>query len=389
MKEIEKSIKKFDSNKSVMDLKNKIKEKNFLDIMSISNRETSHSSFICWLLNYEENYDLEAFPLKLFLKLILDIDNNNTEIDKDLKRDLQNELETKSLKIGVGLSDIKTERKVGENGRIDIILKFLIKYKGHENNEYLDYVNILIENKVKSKEHNCQTKKYEEHACEVPAAAKRFVKNKKGINLFVYLSPSKEEKYSPESEKFIHISYQELLNRVIEPSYNQTKNERVKFILQEYINNLGITNNIVMALGSEDKKILEKFWNDNQDLIKLALEARLLNDELSESDKDKTNEMIDLINKDKIGKYVRKTIEDYLKEGILSKEDIDNLTDKTYSNENFGISEPVLLEVSDGEKKDRYWKGPIDVNNKKYVICSEWYEKMRDKFNDWKDKVNN
>lgn len=282
-------------------------------------------------------------------------------------------MQSGNLKIKNKFSYFNTEEKVVK-GRVDIILKLKIEYLDLKRKKVINSLNILIENKVDSKENDSQTLKYEE-----------FLKNKKGIILFTYLSPSKEVQYKPKSDKFIHISYQEFLDKVIQPSLKRTENDKVKFYLGEYITNLGIVNKNIMALSREDKKLLETFWNKNQELIRLALEARLNNEDLSETEKNNTKNVIDSIERETVGKYVRATLEKFLIEKILPEEEINRLTEKEYSKNVFDINYPVLHQIKRESKKrkDHYWKKSVKSYDKKYVICCEWIEGIRDNFEQW------
>ena len=382
MEIVKKLIDEFNSDEITQKLNSKLKSnlgsKSFMDIMSISRRETSHSSFIHWLLDFNNNYDLDKYPLKEFLKLLLKSNSfNETTINDDIRECLLNNLLSDKLEIKSEFSYFNTEEKVA-NGRIDIIFKLKIEYLDLKRNKVENSLNILIENKVDSKETNSQTIKYEE-----------FLKNKKDITLLTYLSPSKEKIYNPISDKFIHISYQELLDKVLQPSLNKTDNDKVKFYLGEYITNLGIVNKSIMALSKEDKKLLEKFWKENQELIRLALEARLNNDDLSETEKKNTVKVIDSIEKETVGIYVRSALKKILKEKKIPEEEINRLTEKEYSYNIFGINYPVLLEIKRESKKRKknYWKGSVKSYNKKYVICCEWYERMRTNFENWEKKI--
>lgn len=36
----------------------------------------------------------------------------------------------------------------------------------------------------------------------------------------------------------------------------------------------------------------------------------------------------------------------------------------------------------------RYWAKPVIIQNEKYFVCNDWYERNRSKFVTWADSIN-
>ena len=113
--------------------------------------------------------------------------------------------------------------------------------KGNANNK--THVYIIIENKVYSKEHDEQTEKYLEWARkqdEEPAV------------IGVFLAPDKIENCSADSDvfEFVKFTYEDLLEKVIEPLLCMEMTDKNRWILNDYILNLGQP---------------AKSWNDKED----------------------------------------------------------------------------------------------------------------------------
>lgn len=62
-------------------------------------------------------------------------------------------------------------------------------------------------------------------------------------------------------------------------------------------------------------------------------------------------------------------------------QDIKDLQDKGISKTLFGINFPVL-DVSPAEK-NRYYAQPVVINGKQYYLCSQWYDRHKQKLENW------
>lgn len=123
----------------------------------------------------------------------------------------------------------------------------------------------------------------------------------------------------------------------------------------------------------------------------------------SEIGAESNNEPIEehVIEKDdmKIGKTVRYLMTRFLQGGYLSDSEIKSMTNEEYSKRTFNINFQVLKIVDenvpiDEQKRDhrgynRYYDSPIKVENRQYLLCSQWVENLHRKaFERWlEDKL--
>ena len=102
-----------------------------------------------------------------------------------------------------------------------------------------------------------------------------------------------------ESDDFIQINYQDLLEHVLEPLKNSTdKNSQLYFILDDYINTLRYPimegndrKRTIMAMGEKETKLLNDFWEGNHTLIELALAAMSQNTNLDPEVREKAKDL--------------------------------------------------------------------------------------------------
>ena len=84
----------------------------------------------------------------------------------------------------------------------------------------------------------------------------------------------------------------------------------------------------------------------------------------------------------KIGKLVEKYIPEIFAYCEKNPNELNNLLNKEYSKQNFGINFPFCLEtyLIATEQSRRYWKDPYDVCKKTVKVTSEWFEYNRSHF---------
>ena len=90
-----------------------------------------------------------------------------------------------------------------------------------------------------------------------------------------------------------------------------------------------------------------------------------------------------IINKT-IASLVKKYAEEIIKYCIKENE-IDKLKSKRYSKQAFGIYFPFCKEVDNklDKKLPRYWKNIYIVEERRFVVTSEWYARNKDLFLNW------
>ena len=174
-----------------------LKNPNIFQILRITNNEIRHSNFLSWLLDPKESHKLGDIFLKRFLREVFSSDKFG-EID-------QIDVE------GMNLSKVEIQR---EWKNIDILI-------------ILEGVVVCIENKVLSKEHSNQLKRYKE------IIEKQFSDYQQ---TFVYLTPDGDDS-EDETETYEPISYEfivDSLDRIISV-YGESLNGQVKNYIKDYI----------------------------------------------------------------------------------------------------------------------------------------------------------
>ena len=103
----------------------------------------------------------------------------------------------------------------------------------------------------------------------------------------IFLAPDFEQDISCKCDAFIKVSYQNLVDYLIEPCLMYTSNSQAKFFIENYLRCLSNStiNNVtgkkegrIMAFIGKEKELLEKFHEKNKDLFDAVL-TMLANDE--------------------------------------------------------------------------------------------------------------
>lgn len=268
--EIRTEIVKFNNDDTAQRLRTYYNEKTYPEILGVSRRELSHSSFIAWIVDPAASHGLEDFGVRRLIEILMTSKFWKTNAKHSLIFD---DLITGNFKIIS--SSVKREVSIENAGRVDILIKFRFVADSQEKD-----VQIIIENKVLSSESNDQTIKYFNYYSS---------SNDSFINLFVYLTPlstlALEELVKPEceSQHFIQINYQMLVDSLLEPAMEQSVDDEIKLIISQYIQSLSqpsmdedendFERGMIMAIGKEERELLQKFWLNNQKVIQAALYA--------------------------------------------------------------------------------------------------------------------
>lgn len=271
--------------------------KSFSEILGVSRREISHSGFLAWLLGNLESHNLGEFPIKKFLDIVLKFSNDKL---KNKYKELFNSFVTEDYLIERLL--IKTEYSIKNVGRIDIYIALTLLIGGKTKN-----IKLVIENKVESKENNDQTTSYFNFFNPT--------ENNDNIVIYVYLTPISTleliELVEPECncKEFIQINFQSIVDYLIEPALNQNISIRTQNILTEYLKSLsqpsineeadGHKQELIMALGNEERKLLSSFWEKNKKLILASLYAISSDPEQEKDTRNSIKEALDNLSSDK------------------------------------------------------------------------------------------
>ena len=209
-----------------------LKNPNIFQILRITKNEIRHSNFLSWLLDPNESHKLGDIFLKRFLREVFSSDKFGDIDQVDVE--------------GMDLSKVEIQR---EWKNIDILIK-------------LENVVVCIENKVLSKEHSNQLRRYKE-----------IIENQfpNHHQTFVFLTPEGSSS-EDESESYEPISYEfiiESLDRIISV-YGESLNEQVKNYIKDYITI------IKRELMGTDKltQLSKKIYQNHKELFDFIIEHK-------------------------------------------------------------------------------------------------------------------
>jgi hypothetical protein len=83
----------------------------------------------------------------------------------------------------------------------------------------------------------------------------------------------------------------------------------------------------------------------------------------------------------RIGEFVRSRLFPILMEPDFPETEVESLQNVEYSNRVLGINFPLLSPT--GQPRERYWRNPIAIRNTDYYVCSQWYERHRERVQQW------
>lgn len=407
--DVVKLLDEYHNDKHTQLLVEKFNSPTIFDIIKKNTAESIHSNFLKWLFGLEDyGVQRHMWPIYGLLRAILRNGIKQNKISEDLKKDLQKvlyieyealeivDIQTEVICPGV---QIETHKKKSE-GRADIVIDLKLSLKGKEER----FFTVVIENKVTTTEHDKQTWKYYTYFTGDTGNAPEEVNvsdsyKKPGAHdnyIFVYLTP---EFYSYEikdiCDYFITLTYQDIMTYIITPilSYKNL-NFRFRFFIEEYAKSLSIPYILndkytFMSLDKEDAELLIEFWNKNEELLKLALEALAQSSE--EEVKENAKSIITGINNiKKTRKTYNLTIKGVLKipaglmkdicKGVVEyllvtkQEDMKKIESLLADLRPKPVIKKAETEIdpNEGDSHSRYDPVPIIWNNKYYYLNKEW-----------------
>ena len=352
----------FEKDSDVHHLRDLYFQKTIPEIFGVCRSELAHSSFLAWLFNPDAN-EFKAEPLLLLLQLCA---------EKNSSCDLFTSVDIESVKVETE-KYVKSEKS---KGRVDIFLECDAVCQGKK-----EHLMLIIENKVYSCEHRSQTEIYHKYF-------KQFKDCKK---IYIFLTPP-YHKQGAECEKYIHLTYQDLLDNILEPLLNKSVlSSRTHLILEEYIKSLTIPmdqlvdcdgiktlETTILAITMKEKNLLRSFWDKYKNLISAAINT-LAEDE-NETYSNGAKEQINRLNTRDYSKYSVNGVGSYGKgrmvEAVVNK----------YVELNPGVTVQQLKEVfperlqGSNFIKDstetitdmkRYYESTLN-NGTKFYISNQW-----------------
>lgn len=264
-------IANFEACESTRMLQDYYARPSFPEILSVGRQESAHTSFLAWLLDPRSDHGLGVGPLEAFVRIVAD----RFESQFREKFLLQGQYVFEDVRVSV-------ENWISGRNRLDLLIEMKVKFLDGLQMPFC----IVVENKVKSSEHDRQTQRYYES----------FSATHPGVAVsYVYLQPMSSLRLSDPIRlhscercacpHFVYVNYQDVMDRIIEPILEDIPgNCRVRFILEEYIHCLTIpmediselnskTKFTIMAISDRERKLLTDFWTKNETLILSALKV--------------------------------------------------------------------------------------------------------------------
>lgn len=284
--QIEKMLLSFKNNPKNAELLRYLSEPNVFDTLGKGRDEMTHSLVLADVLGgamFTPNGDA---PIYRFLDLLIEkASGQGVALDKEMRTSVL----TSSLQI-TKCADVKTEYTISQylkdyastaqstsKERIDIFLRFDVAGTGQYGKHAVE---VFIENKVDSCEHEGQTQSYY-HQC---------ADGRRAAQLFVYLTANEEDVCSAQdgngNAAFIHITYQDLMDKVFIPLLDAgSLSPRDQFLIKEYVNCLELpsltqekkASYSIMATSEYEKQLVEEFIRDdsNRKIVNLAVHSAL------------------------------------------------------------------------------------------------------------------
>jgi hypothetical protein len=335
-----------------------------MEIYNINRKEIRHTSFLKWLFE-PTNQIAESAIIKLIDIVITSKFFNGNKYRDDL---------VNTLIIGNYEIDYwkVVENHNAKGGIVDLYIKAVINKMT---------VEIIIENKVLSNEHDDQTQRYYDFFSKSSTNSSIF---------FIYLTPLSsiklDELVEPECccKEYIQINYQQIVDGIIEVILLEEIDSTTKYILEDYLKALSTPVNTnqdkhrYMAISSKESELLTRFWEENEDLILKAVEATKENTHIEPEKREVARKISEIMQSDqneKIGAYVKRNLKELFFAGKITSDEIERFQDTEFSKNVFDIRYPLLKKVeSRNDKPIHYWKDIININNEEFYLCCEWFE---------------
>ena len=315
--QIKEAIVKMNNSEEYLALRKYYSEESFLKTLCISRDEKVHSNFIAWLLSPVSHHELNYFPLEKFLQMLSVV----CQKDSNSNARFSNEYAEMFLLGDYELSEcceVNTEVPTGEiagfdkAGRIDIFIN--LSFKG--SNKRLP---IIIENKVLSTENDENTKSVRNKSNKQTVkyfnwAEETFKdKTKYETPILIFLAPDFERDIVCKCDEFIKVSYQNLIDYLIEPCLSISTNERTIYFIEDYLRCLSNSSlnkandgkeRKIMGFSEKEKVLLEKFHEKNKDLFGAVLTILANDEEMTDEDRKKFKAALSAVQKKDYTIYV-------------------------------------------------------------------------------------
>lgn len=376
---VEEWLMQFHSNQATRAIIRKINQNSILDIYGIARSETHHSKFLAWLFNPNESHNTGELALRKLLNIAVrrGIEQNNQSevflwVKKRVLTSASLSLTSASNVQVLTESYVEAQGKKGAKGRIDILVTNLAL--GDE------LINIVIENKIYSNEHDEQTTTY------FDGINPKFPKQK---NIFLYLTPKsngempKGDGPSCACKEFIEINYQDILTEVLTSILEEPLSSATRSAIEDYIHcitspSIHSKNYNSMAVDKETNEMLKKFWDANEDLIRAAIYAFASSED--EDSKDEINNLKEALDSYTISRdYTQYRIngQGTYSKNALVKETVTRIIEK--GGDFMGTLKNLdakctirLLQTEDHYNREKKQAFKLDYNGGSIYITNQW-----------------
>lgn len=256
-----------------------------LNVFGIERSENRHSAFLRWLIDNRSSHGLGYEPIKKLLRLYALIMPQKEDIP------LQNLLLVGDYDLSFSdypSTEKSIDRSASKKGRFDLWAR--MELTDRQNNRLK--AALVIENKIYSKEGSDQTRDYDSFL------RSRLDEDEFPIEIFLTQTGAKQ----PDCQSFKHITYQQLLQAVLEPLLEMAIEPTSKTILSDYIRNLGKpatgeNGKDFTVLATSEKEIgrLKELYNKFPELFWPALVAGNLEQIQKSLNKDNALPLISLL----------------------------------------------------------------------------------------------
>ena len=289
----------FNADVEVIRLREKYNEPTFFEIISKERSETTYSSFLKWLFK-ESTLSLlnDANPLLLLFDILVKKGDKTASLDNNLQiailsrslfiKKVDAEVEMSVASLALEAKESLEKESIRQNidyfvknckDKIDLFIDCDID--GADRNK----IQIIIENKIDSFQ-GIKNSKGEhiitEYFNNVSQTSRYFMGTKRNDNfayqIYVYLTPVDNNESI--NDHFIHITYQDILDGVINPmTASSSLSSRSRFFLEEFRNQLTFPRSEKsavyksLAIGEDQSMVFLSIWKKHNSLIRDSIQA--------------------------------------------------------------------------------------------------------------------
>jgi len=269
---MEDSIVRMLNSKTMVLLRKFYGETTVFNALGVERKETRHSSFLKWFFDPSSNHGMGYEPLRFMLRLYAKCGGFEKTSGEPIIG-FKGKIMSGNYSIEM-VEPIEVEKSTSKlmldksSDRIDIWMVLRIAYEvDGESKKVL--MPIAIENKINSSEGHKQTQRYQE---AMGSYIKNYCMKEMTMPVEILLSPGG---LKPKSSSFTAITYQDLLDYVLEPMQVLASYD-AKSTIDAYIRNLGqsaIGNYAPLAISSQERGLVKRFMDEHGELVYKALAA--------------------------------------------------------------------------------------------------------------------